>query len=362
MENLQLNSLVTADGNLELFLESSTVPECSEDEVTIEVQAAPINPSDVLMMFGAADMSTMESVGTARIRVKIPEAMQKATAARVGKALPWGVEDAGVVVATGRSDAAKALMGKTVAVIGGAMYARYRVIAAKDCLRLMEGTTPGEGASCFVNPQTVIGMVETMRMEGHSALVHTAAASNLGQMLQKLCINEGVDLVNIVRKQDHVDLLKGIGARHVCNSSAPDFLAKLTDALEETKATIAFDAIGGGDLSGQILTAMNSTRHGSSNHKQLYYYGNLDPSPAILNHSSFGTLWGMGRYQLGSFLQKIGADAAEELKQKVVSEIASTFASSYAKEVSLQEALTLEAISVYHKCATGEKYLINPSR
>ena len=335
MENLQLNSLVTADGNLELFLESSTVPECSEDEVTIEVQAAPINPSDVLMMFGAADMSTMESVGTARIRVKIPEAMQKATAARVGKALPWGVEDAGVVVATGRSDAAKALMGKTVAVIGGAMYARYRVIAAKDCLRLMEG---------------------------HSALVHTAAASNLGQMLQKLCINEGVDLVNIVRKQDHVDLLKGIGARHVCNSSAPDFLAKLTDALEETKATIAFDAIGGGDLSGQILTAMNSTRHGSSNHKQLYYYGNLDPSPAILNHSSFGTLWGMGRYQLGSFLQKIGADAAEELKQKVVSEIASTFASSYAKEVSLQEALTLEAISVYHKCATGEKYLINPSR
>ena len=181
MENLQLKSLVTADGHLELFLESSTVPECAEDEVIIEVQAAPINPSDVLMIFGAADMSTAESVGTPddpRIRAKIPEAMQKATAARVGKAaLAWGVEGAGVVIATGRSDAAKALMGKTVAVIGGAMYARYRVIAAKDCLRLIEGTTPREGASCFVNPQTVLGMVETMRMEGHSALVHTAAAS-----------------------------------------------------------------------------------------------------------------------------------------------------------------------------------------
>lgn len=365
MENLQLKSLVTADGHLELFLESSTVQECSEDEVVIEVQAAPINPSDVLMMFGAADMSTVESVGTPdnpRIRAKIPEAMQKATAARVGKALPWGIEGAGVVIATGLSDAAKTLLGETVAVIGGAMYATYCVKAAKDCLRLIDGTTPREGASCFVNPPTVIGMLETMRMEGHSALVHTAAASNLGQMLQKLCVNEGVDLVNIVRKQDHVDLLKGIGARHVCNSSSSDFVANLTGALAETNATIAFDAVGGGDLAGHILTAMNSTHHGSSTHKQLYCYGNLDRSPAILDHSSFGMSWGVGRYQLGSFLQSIGADAAEKLRQKVASEITSTFASSYTKEVSLQEALTVEAISVYTKCATGEKYLINPSR
>jgi NADPH2:quinone reductase len=359
-----LKSPVSAAGNLELFLERSTVPECSEDEVIIEVQAAPINPSDVLMIFGAADMSTAESVGTPdapRIRAKIPEAMQKATAPRVGKALACGVEGAGVVIATGRSDAAKALMGNTVAVIGGAMYARYCVKAAKDCLRLTEGTTPRQGASCFVNPPTVLGMVETMRMEGHSALVHTAAASNLGQMLQKLCINEGVDLVNIVRKQAHVDLLESIGARHVCNSSAPDFFASLTDALAETKATIAYDAIAGGDLAGQILTAMNSTRHGSSTHKQLYFYGNLDHSPTTFNHS-FGTMWGMGRYQLGSFLQKIGPDAEEKLRQKVASEITSTFASSYSKEVSLQEALTVEAISVYTKCATGEKHLINPSR
>lgn len=365
MENLQLKSLVTTEGNLELFLESSAVPACAEDKVVIEIQAAPINPADVLMMFGAADMSTVEAVGTVddpRIRVRMPEAMQKVTAARVGKASPWGIEGAGVVIATGQSDAAKSLTGKTVAVIGGAMYARYRVMRAKDCLRLMDSTTPREGASCFVNPQSVIGMVETMRMEGHSALVHTAAASNLGQMLQKHCIAEGVDLVNIVRKEEHVGLLNGIGAKHVCNSSNPDFLANLTDALVETKATIAFDAIGGGDMAGQILSAMNATPHGSSNHKQLYYYGSLDSSPAILNHSSFGTLWGVGRYQLGSFMQKIDADATEKLRQKIASEITSTFASSYAKEVSLQEALTVEAISIYHKCATGEKYLINPSR
>lgn len=365
MENLQIKSLVTAEGNLELFLESSTVPDCSEDEVIIEVQAAPINPSDVLMIFGAADLSTAKAVGTRdepRIRVEIPQTMRKATAAKVGKASLCGVEGAGVVIATGQSDAAKALKGNTVAVIGGAMYARYRVMAAKDCLRLTEGTMAKQGASCFVNPPTVLGMVETMRMEGHVALVHTAAASSLGQMLQKLCINEGVDLVNIVRKQDHVDLLKGIGARYVCNSSSPDFFTNLTDALAETKATIAFDAIGGGDLAGQILTAMNSTGHGSSHHKQLYYYGSLDPSPAILNHSSFGMLWGIGRFQLGPFLQKIGIDAAEKLKQKVVSEITSTFASSYAKEVSLKEALTVDAISAYSKCATGEKYLINPGR
>ena len=247
MENLQLKSLVTAEGNLELFLESSTVPGCSEDEVVIEVQAAPINPADVLMMFGAADMSTAESVGTPddpRVSVRMPEAMQKATAARVGKALPWGIEGAGVVIEAGQSYAAQALMDKTVAVIGGAMYARYRVIAAKDCLMLVEGTTPRDGASCFVNPQAVIGMVETMRAEGHSALVHTAAASSLGQMLQKHCTNEGVALVNIVRKQSQVDLLKGIGARYVCNSSSPGFFADLQDVLEETKATIAFDAMG----------------------------------------------------------------------------------------------------------------------
>ena len=373
MENLQLKSLVTAEGYVELFLESSPVPDCAEDEVLIEVHAAPINPSDMGALFASADMSTAELLGSPhkpRIRAMIPESMRKAVAAREGKALACGNEGAGIVVATGNSQEAKALMGKTVAVLGGRMYSKYRINKAKTCLKLLEGTTPKEGASCFVNPLTAIGMVETMRMEGHSALVHTAAASNLGQMLQKFCINEDVNLVNIVRKQEHVDLLKGIGAKYVCNTSSPSFFAHLTDVLAETKATIAFDALGGGELAGDILTAMEhalsrdaatSGPYGSTTHKQVYIYGGLDRSATKFKRS-FGMSWGMGGYLLTPFLQKIGRDAANKLRQKVAAEITSTFASSYTKEVSFQELLTVEAISVIDKRATGEKYLVNPSQ
>lgn len=360
MENRQLKSVLTEDGYLELFLESSDVPVCSENDVIIEVQAAPINPADVLMMFGSADISTLETIGTSdepRIRAKVLGEIQQA---RVGKSSPWGIEGAGIVVGTGESDDAKSLMGKMVAVIGGSMYSRYRVIAAKDCLELKEGITAKEGASCFVNPQTVIGMVETMRMEGHSALVHTAAASSLGQMLQKFCLDENVELVNIVRRQEHVDLLKNNGAKYVCNSSSASFFVELAEALGETNATIAFDAVGGGDLQGQILTAMNANSHGSTHHKQLYFYGNLDQSPTTFKHS-FGGLWSMGRYQLGTFLKKISQDATVKMRQKIVSEITSTFATTYSKELALQEALDLEAIAVYYRCPTGKKYLINPS-
>mgnify|MGYP001166476767 FL=1 len=360
MENHQVKSVLTEAGHLELFLESSEVPVCREDEVVIEVHAAPINPADILMMFGAADMSTVQDVGTKdkpRIRASVLGPIQPA---RIGKASPWGIEGSGIVVATGEADEAKSLMGKTVAVIGGAMYSRYRVISAKDCLRLEEGTTAREGASCFVNPQTVIGMVETMRMEGHSALVHTAAASSLGRMLQKFCRNEGVELVNIVRKESHVDLLKNDGAKYVCNSSSSNFLVDLSEAIAETQATICFDAVGGGGLAGSILAAMNSNTFGASHHKQLYFYGNLDKSPTTFNHS-FGTLWSMGRYQLGTFLQKLQPDAVVAMRNKIVSEIKTTFATSYSREISLKEALSSEAIAIYHPCPTGEKYLINPS-
>ena len=360
MQNYQLKSVLTEAGHLELFLESSEVPDCREDEVVIEMHAAPINPADILMMFGAADMSTVEEIGTEdnpRIRASVLGPIQ---AARIGKASSWGIEGSGVVVATGESDESESLMGKTVAVIGGAMYARYRVIAAKDCLTLNEGITPREGASCFVNPQTVVGMVETMRSEGHSALIHTAAASSLGRMLQKFCRNEDVELINIVRKESHVDLLKNEGVRYVCNSSSPDFLADLSKAVAETHATICFDAVGGGELAGNILTAMNSCTFGSSHHKQLYFYGNLDKSPTSFKHS-FGTLWGMGRYQLGTFLQKLEPDAVVAMRRKIVSEITSTFATTYSREISLKEALSSEAIAIYHTCPTGEKYLINPT-
>jgi len=288
----------------------------------------------------------------------------------VDQSLPVGNEGAGVVVRAGSSDRAGALMGKTVAILGGAMYAQYRSIKAAQCLVLPPGTTPAEGADCFVNPLTALGMVETMRLEGHKALVHTAAASNLGQMLNKICLKDRVALVNIVRKPEQVALLKKIGATYVCNSGSPTFMDDLVEALAASGATLAFDAIGGGRLAGQILTAMeiaaNRTakeysRYGSTVHKQVYIYGGLDRGPTEFNRA-FGMAWGIGGWLLTAFLQKIGFDAAQKLRERVASEIKTTFAATYTKEVSLVEALRLEEIAVYSKLATGEKYLINPNK
>jgi len=281
-----------------------------------------------------------------------------------------GNEGAGVVVAAGASAGAQALLGKTVAVLGGAMYAQYRTIRADQCLVLPEGTTPAEGASCFVNPLTALGMVETMRREGHKALVHTAAASNLGQMLNKICLKDGIGLVNIVRKPEQAALLKGIGAQHVCDASAPGFMADLTQALVDTGATIAFDATGGGKLAGQILTCMEAalnrtateySRYGSTTLKQVYIYGGLDTGPTEFVRN-FGFAWSMGGWLLFPFLQRIGEPAAQVLRQRVAAELKTTFASSYSKEISLAEALQLDAIAVYGKRATGAKYLINPNK
>jgi NADPH:quinone reductase-like Zn-dependent oxidoreductase len=275
-----------------------------------------------------------------------------------------------VVVKAGSSDAAQALLGKTVAMIGGAMYAQYRCLKAKDVLPLPAGTTPAEGASCFVNPLTSLGMVETMRREGHKALVHTAAASNLGQMLNKICLKDGVDLVNIVRNAEQADILRKLGAKHVVDSSAPTFMDDLTSALIETGATLAFDAIGGGRLAGQILTCMEAaanktakaySRYGSTVYKQVYIYGSLDTRPTELVRA-FGMAWGVGGWLLTPFLQKIGAADGARLRQRVVDELKTTFASHYTKEVSLQEALQLQNIAAYGKRATGEKYLINPNK
>jgi NADPH2:quinone reductase len=292
----------------------------------------------------------------------------KAIAGRLDQSLPVGNEGAGVVVQAGASPAAQALIGKTVAILGGAMYAQYRCIKAVQCLLLPPGTTPAEGASCFVNPLTALGMVGTMRAEGHTALVHTAAASNLGQMLNKICLTDKVGLVNIVRKQEHVDLLKRQGAAHVCDSSSPTFMDDLTEALASTGATVAFDAIGGGTLAGQILTAMEAaatrtakeySRYGSTTHKQVYIYGGLDRG-ATQFLRTFGMAWGIGGWLLTAFLQRIGFEAAQKLRERVAAEIKTTFASTYAKEVSLAGALQLDEIAVYSKQATGEKYLITP--
>jgi NADPH:quinone reductase-like Zn-dependent oxidoreductase len=370
---LQLRSLIKKSGELEISLASVAIPELAENEVLVRIEATPINPSDLGLLVGAADMATAKASGTKDMPVisaKVPEASMKAMAGRLDESMPVGNEGAGVVVKAGASDAAKALMGKTVAMIGGAMYAQYRTMRAKDCLVLPAGTTPAEGASCFVNPLTALGMTETMRREGHQALVHTAAASNLGQMLNKICLKDGIGLVNIVRSREQADILRKIGAKHVVDSTAPEFMDDLTNALVETGATLAFDAIGGGKLASQILTCMeisaNKTakvysRYGSTVHKQVYIYGSLDPRPVELNRA-FGMVWGVGGWLLTPFLQKIGPADGERLRQRVAAELKTTFASHYTQVVSLQEALQLSNIAVYAKRATGEKYLINPNK
>ena len=371
---LQLRSLIKANGELEVSLISQATPTPAADEVVIRIEATPINPSDLGLLFGAADLSTIKvNNGTSAnpsITAQIPERAMKSMAGRLDQSLPVGNEGAGVVVAAGSSAAAQALLGQTVAVLGGAMYAQYRCIAADQCLLLPPGTTPAEGASCFVNPLTSLGMVETMRREGHKALAHTAAASNLGQMLNKICIKDNIGLVNIVRKPEQAALLKGIGAKYVCDESSPTFMADLTQALVETAATIAFDATGGGDLAGRILTCMEAalnrttteySRYGSTTHKQVYIYGGLNTSPTEFVRN-FGFSWGMGGWLLFPFLQKIGAEAAQTLRNRVAAEIKTTFASSYSKVISLQEALELDAIAIYGQRATGAKYLINPNK
>jgi NADPH2:quinone reductase len=369
--NLQLRSTVKAEGVLELSLARTPVPAPGPDEVVIKIEAAPLNPSDLALLFGGADMTSAKSTGSgddAKVSASVPPEVMRMMAVRVGQSLPVGNEGAGVVVETGSSAAAQGLLGKTVAVIGGAMYSQYRCVHAAQCLILPAGTSAVEGASCFVNPLTALGMVETMRREGHTALVHTAAASNLGQMLQKVCIKDGIGLVNVVRKPEQAALLRELGAKHVCDSSAPTFMNDLVEAMAATGATIAFDAIGGGKQGGQILTAIEIaanrnakeySRYGSTTHKQLYIYGGLDRGPTTFNRA-FGFAWGIGGWLLTPFLQKIGAEAAQRLRERVANEIKTTFASHYAKHITLTEALQLDMIAVYGKQATGAKYLITP--
>jgi NADPH:quinone reductase len=370
---LQLRSLVNPEGRLELSLAAVPTPQPAPDEVVVRVEASPLNPSDIGLLFGAADIATATLAGSgadAVATMQIPERAMKSMAARLGQSMPVGNEGAGVVVAAGDSDAARAMLGKTVAALGGAMYSQYRCLKLEQCLPLPEGTQPADGASCFVNPLTALGMVETMRREGHKALVHTAAASNLGQMLNRICIQDGVGLVNIVRKPDQAALLKSQGAKHVCDSSAATFTEDLTQALVDTGATIAFDATGGGKLAGQILgcmeaalnrTAKEYSRYGSTTHKQVYIYGGLDTGPTEFNRN-FGMAWGMGGWLLFPFLQRIGAERAQALRERVVAELKTTFASSYSKEISLTDVLRPEEIAVYGQRATGAKYLVNPNK
>jgi NADPH:quinone reductase-like Zn-dependent oxidoreductase len=372
-KGLQLRSLIKKSGQLELSLAEVPIPEPGPDQIVVKVEATPINPSDLGLLLGPADMSTARASGSGaavKVTAKVPEQALPFIAARLDQAMPVGNEGAGTVIMAGSSDAAQALLGKTVSMIGGAMYAQYRLQKATDCQPLPADTTAAEGASWFVNPLTALGMTETMKREGHKALVHTAAASNLGQMLNKICQEDGIGLVNIVRSAEQARLLCGIGARHVVDSTSATFTDELTQALVETGATIAFDAIGGGKLASQVLTcmevALNKTakeysRYGSTTHKQVYIYGSLNTAPVELARN-YGMAWSVGGWLLTPFLQKIGRPEQVRLRERVVKNLKSTFASHYTKTVSLAEALDLANIAVYGKRATGEKYLINPNK
>jgi NADPH:quinone reductase-like Zn-dependent oxidoreductase len=370
---LQLRSIIKSAGELELSLVDTPVDAPAADEVLVRIEGSPINPSDLGLLLGAADMSTAKTSGSGPssvVTATVPQQFMRAMAGRVDQSMPVGNEGAGVVIAAGSDPAAQALMGKTVALIGGAMYAQYRTLKAADVLPLPAGATAADGASCFVNPLTALGMVETMRREGHTALVHTAAASNLGQMLNRICLKDGVALVNIVRSREQAHILTDIGAKHVVDSTSPTFMEDLTAALVETGATLAFDAIGGGKLAGQILTAMEIaavkrmkeySRYGSTTYKQVYIYGGLNTGPTELNRA-FGMSWGLGGWLLTPFLMKIGAAEGQKLRQRVADELKTTFASHYTKEISLAETLDPAIIAAYNKRATGEKYLINPAK
>ena len=370
---LQLRSTVKPSGQLEIALVTQTLPALGPNDVRVEVQATPINPSDIGLLWGAADVNTARMDGSAPgavVIADIPAHAMPGMAGRLGQSLPVGNEGAGRVVEAGQAPEAQALLGRTVAMVGGGMYAQQRVLPVSQCLALPEGTTAAQGASCFINPLTALGMVETMRREGHKALIHTAAASNLGQMLNRICQKDGIALVNIVRQPAQAKILQDLGARYVCDSSSPSFEADLSEALVQTGATLAFDATGGGTLASQILSCMESaiqreakeySRYGSNTHKQVYLYGNLNLAPTEIKRS-FGMAWSVGGWLLFPFLGRVGEERTQALKRRVIDELHTTFASHYSERISLHQVLDLTTIAGYTARATRSKYLVEPTR
>jgi NADPH:quinone reductase len=369
--NTTMLTEVKPDGNMELYLAALPMPTPKDHEVLVKVLATPINPSDLGLMVGAADVSSAHAIerdGLPGLAMNVPEAGMRFMASRVGQALPIGNEGCGIVVAAGASEAAQALIGKTVALIGGEIYAEYRCLAAMACMPLPDGTAPEDGASCFVNPLTSLGFVETMKMEGYKAIVHAAAASNLGQMLVKICKADGIPLVNIVRSDEQVALLKGIGAEIVLNSTSENFGEELTQAIYETEAFLGFDPIGGGKISSQMLAAMEAaavrrmtsySRYGSDQMKQVYIYGALDVGPTILNRS-FGLTWSLSGWLLTPFMAKAGAEIVGRMRARVAAELTTTFKSHYSHKISLEQAVDVATMQAYNAKRTGEKYLIRP--
>ena len=368
---LELRSLVTPEGELRLSLEETTLPEPGPDEVLVRVEAAPINPSDLGLLLGPADLGTMEAGGTPdrpTLTLQVPPQRMGMLRARLGQSLPVGNEGAGTVIAAGEN--AQHLTGKRVGMLGGAMYATHRKLPVRDTIALPDDASAADGASMFVNPLTALAMVETMRAEGHKGIIHTAAASNLGQMLSRIALADGVPLVNIVRSAEQAQILRDAGAQYVVDSTGERFREELTDAIAATGATIAFDAIGGGKLANAILHAMEAaasrdasaySRYGSTTFKQVYIYGGLDVGPTLLDRG-FGFAWAVSGFLLTPFLIKAGAAKTQELKDRVARELKTTFASHYTDTIGLADALKPEVVEAYQRKATGTKYLIDPSR
>ena len=368
---LEMRSTLSDDGIVTLAVRPTDVPTPGDDQVVVRVEAAPINPSDLGMLFAAGDVDASLAAGDGMypaVTLPVSAAVLAAQRARIGKAMAVGNEGGGVVVATGASPAARALLGRVVGFLSGNAYAQYRTLQVSQCLAMADGTDPADAAAAFVNPLTALAMVETMRSEGHTALVHTVGASNLGSMLNRICLDDGVGLVNIVRRPEHVDLLRAEGAVYVVDSSAASFVDDLTNALRETGATIAFDAIGGGELAGTLLSRMETvageqagefSRYGSDTHKQVYVYGGLDRGPTTLRRD-FGMSWGIGGWLLTPFLMKLGQEGADRLRQRVADEITTTFASTYGMRLSLADAVDPDHVRRYAKMATGDKALVTP--
>ncbi len=361
-----LRSTVTSDGALELRLIEEEVGEPTGSEVLVSVEATPVNPSDLGVLLGPADASTLTPVEGGGLDGQLPLQAIPIMRDRLDRPLPVGNEGAGTVVATGPD--ASDLVGRHVSLVGGAMWSDYRLVDSAAVIPLPDDASPADGASLFVNPMTALSMVETMRAEGHSALVHTAAASNLGQMLVKICNDDGVGLVNVVRSPEQLATLRDLGAEHVVDSSLPDFQERLTEAVAATGATLAFDAVGGGTLASDILNAMERsippaehwTPYGSATHKQVYIYGSLDFGPTTIQRT-VGMRWAVGGYLLTDALGRLGGEAIGRMRNRVVSELKTTFASSYAKTIGLADVLDPAQLATCAKRSTGEKYLIDPS-
>ncbi|KKC27168.1 zinc-binding dehydrogenase [Sphingomonas sp. SRS2] len=363
----ELRTRIGSDGQLTLSIEQVEISAPVEDELVIRVEAAPINPTDLGLLLGPADFSSMAAQGST-LTFTVPHDRLAGVKGRLGLSLPVGLEGAGTVVAAGPQ--AKALEGRVVTTMGRGMFTQYRKLRANDVVTLPEGMSAAEGAS-IVNPLTALAIMETAKREGHRAIVHNAAASNVGQMLNKICAADGVPLVNIVRSQEQVDILRRIGAVHAINSSDADFLDQLDAALAETDATIAFDAIGGGAMGSQMLEAMERVavakmtqyvRTGSDVFKQLYVYGALDFSTTVLNRPAVGYYWGMGGWIVFQVLRDIGPEGVDRLTQRMIDEFKTTFAIDYTRVIGLAEALQPDVLRACERKATGEKFLIDPSR